>query len=135
MKCQQQRQRNPKRLPALLPGLAQLSTIKTAVLPGLPRFLMLGAYLEGRVSVYAVPPGTHWQLTAPEMPIREAEQLERKHGAAFLAGTRLTLTAPGYRPAVLPINAVRVLRETLEALEQLEAAPLALPPAERKRSA
>lgn len=33
MKGQQQRQRNPKRLPALLPGLAQLSTIKLEAAP------------------------------------------------------------------------------------------------------
>ena len=127
------RQRNPKRLPALLPASAQLSTIKTAELPGVPRFLMLGVYHAGRVSVYAIPPGTHWQLAAPEMPIRDAERLEQKHGAAFLAGSRLTLTAPGYRPAVLSINAVRILRETLEALERLEgnALPLGVPEGRR----
>lgn len=135
MKGQQQRQRNPKRLPALLPAGADLSTLKTAALPGFPRFLLLGAYSGGRVGVYAIPPGTHWHLSAPDMPIRAAEQLEKKHGAAFLAGTRLTLTAAGYRPAVLGIHSVRVLRETLEALEQLEAAPLPLGNAEGRRSA
>ena len=86
-------QRNPKRLPALLPSGAVLSTLKAAELPGVPRFLMLGAYHAGRVGVYAVPPGTHWTLNAPALPLREAEQLEQRHGAAFLEGTALTLTA------------------------------------------
>ena len=118
------RARNPKRLPALLPSGAVLSTLKAAELPGVPRFLMLGAYHAGRVGVYAVPPGTHWTLNAPALPLREAEQLEQRHGAAFLEGTALTLTAAGYRPAVLPVQSVRVLRGCLEALEQLEGTPL-----------
>ncbi|MPY67817.1 hypothetical protein F8S09_14185 [Deinococcus sp. SDU3-2] len=121
------RVRNPKRLPALLPTGADLSTVKTAALPGLPRFLMLGAYHAGRVGVYAVPPGTHWQLNAPDLSLRDAEQLERRAGASFLEGSTLTLTAEGYRPAVLPVRTVRVLREVLEALEQLEGVPLPVP--------
>jgi hypothetical protein len=126
------RPRNPKRLPALLPGGADLSTIKTAALPGVPRFLMLGAYHAGRVGVYAVPPGTHWTLSTPDLPLRAAEQLERRAGAAFLEGSALTLTAPGFRPAVLPVRTVRVLREVLEALELLEGQPLPVPlPARR----
>lgn len=129
------RPRNPKRLPAMLPGDATLSTLKAVSFPGVPRFLMLGAYHAGRVQVYAMPPGTHWQLSAPGMTLREAERLEQKQGAGFLEGSTLTLTAPGYRPAVLKISAVRILREALEALEQLEAVPLDLSNTSHRRSA
>ena len=118
--------RSPKRLPALLPSGAVLSTLKTVTFPDVPRFLILGAYCAGRAQVYAMPPGTHWRLTAPGMSLREAERLERRAGAAFLEGSTLTLTAPGHRPAVLSISTVRILREALEALERLEQAPVSL---------
>ena len=130
-----ERPRNPKRLPALIPSGAVLSTVKVADFPGVPRFLTLGAYHAGRVQVFALPPGTHWKLAAPGISLPEAEQLERKQGAGFLEGSALTLTAPGHRPAVLSISTVRVLRECLEALEQLEQAPAPLPIFSPRRTA
>ncbi len=117
------RTRTPRRLPDLLPAGAALSTVKAARLPGVPPFLLLGAYHAGRVGVYAVPPGTHWTLNAPALSLPDAERQEQQHGAAFLRGTTLTLTAPGYRPAAVTVQAVRVLRECLEALELLEGQP------------
>lgn len=130
-----ERPRNPKRLPALIPSGAVLSTVKVADFPEFPRFLMLGAYHAGRVQVFALPHGTHWKLTAPGLSLPEAEQLEREQGASFLAGSTLTLTAPGHRPAVLSVNTVRVLRECLEALEQLEQVPAPLPLSSPRRTA
>lgn len=117
------RSRPPSRLPALLPAGATLSTIKAATLPGLPRFLMLGAYHGGRVGVYAAPPETLWGLNTPDLSLPQAEQLERRAGAGFLEGSTLTLKVPGHRPAVLSIRSVRVLRECIEALEVFDGVP------------